>query len=52
VRGTQWLVEDSCRSTTTRVKRGVVTVRDFKRKKTIKLRAGDRYVARKNAGGR
>jgi hypothetical protein len=47
VRGTKWLVEDSCRSTTTRVKSGVVTVRDFKRKKTITLRAGDRYVARK-----
>jgi hypothetical protein len=45
VRGTTWLVVDSCRSTTTRVKRGVVTVRDFKRKRTITLRAGDRYVA-------
>jgi hypothetical protein len=47
VRGTRWLVEDSCRSTTTRVKQGVVTVRDFKRKRTIRLRAGDRYVARR-----
>ena len=47
VRGTTWLVEDSCHSTTTRVKRGVVKVRDFKRKQTIVLRAGDRYVARK-----
>jgi hypothetical protein len=47
VRGTKWLVQDSCRSTTTRVKHGVVTVRDFKRKKTIILRAGDRYVARR-----
>ncbi len=47
VRGTKWLVQDSCRSTTTRVKSGVVKVRDFKRKKTITLRAGDRYVARK-----
>jgi hypothetical protein len=47
VRGTKWLVEDSCRSTTTRVKQGVVSVRDFKRKKTIILRAGDRYVARR-----
>jgi hypothetical protein len=47
VRGTIWLVEDSCRSTTTRVKRGVVKVRDLKRRRTIVLRAGDRYVARK-----
>jgi hypothetical protein len=47
VRGTKWLVEDSCRSTTTRVVRGVVSVRDFKRKRTIILRAGDRYVARR-----
>ena len=47
VRGTKWLVEDSCRSTTTRVVRGKVAVRDFKRKRTIILRAGDRYVARR-----
>ena len=47
VRGTTWLVEDSCRSTTTRVKRGVVKVRDFKRHRTITLRAGGRYVARR-----
>lgn len=47
VRGTTWLVQDSCRSTTTRVKRGVVSVRDFARKRTIRLRAGDRYVARR-----
>jgi hypothetical protein len=47
VRGTKWLVEDSCRSTTTRVKSGVVTVRDFERRRTIRLRAGDRYVARR-----
>ena len=45
VRGTKWLVEDSCRSTTTRVTRGVVKIRDFKRRKTITLRAGGRYVA-------
>ena len=34
-------------STTTRVKRGVVMVRDFKRKRRILLRAGRRYVARR-----
>jgi hypothetical protein len=47
VRGTRWLVEDRCRSTVTRVVSGVVSVRDFKRKRTVRLRAGDRYVARK-----
>ena len=47
IRGTTWLVEDRCRTTTTRVKRGVVVVRDFKRKKRILLRAGRRYVARR-----
>jgi len=47
VRGTKWLVEDSCRSTTTRVVRGAVTVRDFDRRRTLTLRAGDRYVARR-----
>jgi hypothetical protein len=47
VRGTKWLVEDRCGSTLTRVVRGVVTVRDFKRHRTIRLRAGDRYIARR-----
>jgi hypothetical protein len=46
VRGTRWLVEDRCRSTLTRVTSGVVTVRDFKRKRTVRVRAGGRYVAR------
>lgn len=47
VRGTRWLVEDSCGRTTTRVTRGVVRVRDRVRDRTVTLRAGDRYVARK-----
>jgi len=44
VRGTKWLVEDSCRGTLTRVKQGSVKVRHGKR--TIILRAGKRYLAR------
>ncbi len=48
VRGTKWVVVDSCRSTTTRVVRGVVSVRDVRRHRTIVLRAGGRYVARKH----
>jgi hypothetical protein len=50
VRGTKWLVEDRCGSTLTRVVRGVVTVRDFRRRRTVTLRAGDRYVARRSGG--
>jgi FG-GAP-like repeat len=44
--GTRWLVEDRCRSTLTRVRRGRVSVRDFVKKKTVIVRAGKRYTAR------
>jgi hypothetical protein len=46
VRGTKWLVQDSCAGTLTRVLSGVVSVRDSVRHKTILLRAGKRYLAR------
>ena len=46
VRGTTWLVEDTCTTTLTRVKEGVVAVRDKRAKKTILVRKGKRYVAR------
>ena len=46
VRGTTWLVQDSCEGTLTRVKVGVVGVRDNVRKKTLLVRAGKRYVAK------
>ena len=46
VRGTEWLVQDSCSGTLTRVKHGVVSVRDDVRHRTILLRAGKRYLAR------
>src|SRR6201999_686609 len=39
VRGTQWLVQDSCSGTLTKVAKGVVNVRDDVKKKTILLRA-------------
>jgi hypothetical protein len=45
VRGTIWLVEDRCDGTLTQVKRGVVSVRDIKRKKTVKVKAGHSYLA-------
>jgi hypothetical protein len=46
VRGTIWLTQDECDGTLTRVKRGVVQVRDFKRKKTVTVKAGHSYLAR------
>ena len=45
VRGTKWLVQDQCNGTLTVVKRGVVQVRDFRRHKTINVRAGSSYLA-------
>jgi hypothetical protein len=46
VRGTIWLVQDQCNGTLTKVKRGTVAVRDFKRKKTVSVKAGHSYLAR------
>jgi hypothetical protein len=46
VRGTTWLTKDSCAGTLTVVKRGKVAVRDFRRKKTIVVSAGEKYFAR------
>ena len=45
--GTKWLVEDRCDSTLTRVVRGTVKVRDFAKKKTVTVKAGGRYTARR-----
>ena len=46
VRGTKWLVQDSCAGTLTRVVRGSVTVRDKVRRKTVTVAAGKSYLAR------
>ena len=46
VRGTVWEVIDRCDGTLTRVRRGRVVVRDFRRKKTVIVRAGKSYLAR------
>jgi hypothetical protein len=46
VRGTFWLTEDRCDGTLTTVKRGIVDVRDFVRKKTLAVKAGHSYLAR------
>ncbi len=47
VRGTKWLVTDTCTTTTTRVTQGAVTVRDTVRKRNVVVRKGGRYVARR-----
>jgi hypothetical protein len=46
VRGTIWLVQDRCEGTLTKVRRGTVSVRDFKTKKTVTVKAGHSYLAR------
>ena len=46
VRGTAWDVTDRCDGTLTNVTRGTVIVRDFRRKKNIRLRSGKSYLAR------
>jgi hypothetical protein len=46
VRGTEWGVRNLCDGTLTRVLRGVVSVRDFRLRKTITLRAGQHYLAK------
>jgi CSLREA domain-containing protein len=46
VRGTFWITADRCDGTLTTVKRGRVAVRDFRRKKTILVRAGKSYLAK------
>lgn len=46
VRGTRWLVADSCDGTLTVIRRGRVAVRDFTRDITTVLEKGERYLAR------
>jgi hypothetical protein len=46
IRGTKWLVTDTCTTTVTRVVQGSVSVRDERLKKTVIVRAGKRYTAR------
>jgi hypothetical protein len=47
VRGTRWLTRDTCAGTLTKVTRGVVSVRDLQRKRTVTVRAGHSYLARR-----
>ena len=45
VRGTVWLTEDRCTGTFFKVRRGVVTVRDFSGNQTFSLPKGKSYLA-------
>jgi hypothetical protein len=45
VRGTAWETDDRCDGTWTRVSQGVVTVLDFRKKKTVRVGAGQTYLA-------
>ena len=45
-RNAVWRTTDHCDGTVTRVTRGLVTVYDKARKRTVLLRAGQRYIAR------
>jgi hypothetical protein len=47
VRGTEWYVADRCDGTLTRVTRGSVSVRDLRADRTVVVRAGHSYLARK-----
>jgi hypothetical protein len=46
VRGTAWLTKDTCTTTTTSVREGVVVVKDFAKRKNVRVKAPRRYVAR------
>jgi RTX calcium-binding nonapeptide repeat (4 copies) len=46
VRGTDWSITERCDGTFTEVHRGTVLVRDFRRRRTIVLTAGESYLAR------
>jgi hypothetical protein len=45
VRGTIWWAQDRCDGTKFKVKRGVVTIRDFTNHRTLKLHRGETYLA-------
>ena len=44
--GTNWLVEDRCNGTLTKVSKGRVRVRDFRAERTVVVKAGKQYFAR------
>lgn len=51
VRGTIWFTQDRCDGTLVRVKRGVVSVNDFTRKRQVLVPAGGSYLAPSRQAG-
>ena len=47
VRGTRWSVQDRCDGTLVTVQRGRVEVRDLVRRRTVFVRTGHTYLARR-----
>jgi hypothetical protein len=47
VRGTSWVTTDTCAGTRTTVTAGAVSVRDLRRHRTVLVRAGHSYLARR-----
>jgi len=47
VRGTAWVTTDTCAGTRTTVRSGAVSVRDVHRHRTVLVRAGHSYLARR-----
>jgi hypothetical protein len=46
-RGTSWLTRDTCAGTLTRVFKDAVSVRDLRARRTVLVRAGHTYLARR-----
>ena len=51
VRGTEWLTEDTCAGTRVKVARGIVSVYDIPRHRTVLVKAPHSYLARAGARG-
>ena len=47
VRGTNWETVDRCDGTLIQVKRGAVAVKDLVKKKTVVVKAGQTYLAKR-----
>ena len=47
VRGTRWVTTDTCAGTRTTVTEGSVSVRDLRAKRTVVVRKGKSYLARR-----
>jgi hypothetical protein len=48
IRGTSWLVKETCAGTLTVSQKGTVVVRDLVKHRTVTLHTGERYLARRD----